>query len=226
MNGGGLSSIMPPANVPHGFIFWTLGVPMTAAGVYILLGAIVAPERVRFTMETGTTTTSLVTGALAVMILTIGIGALLSRRWPEDEAEKRRWAGAAATVLGLAILVISLADPHESTFPSGRWAAVVAGLTTVCAGILAMVARARPSPPRSRAMSSLAGSLFALFALLFLGLGASQPGRGGGESFFLFFSFETPSWVDRTALVAAGLAFAALAAATWKQALRGSDPPP
>lgn len=202
---------------PHGCLFWAFGVPLAAAGTWILVGSMVAPERVRFVTEHGTTTTPAVTALLAVVILVVGAGALTSRRWPDDEAGRRTWAGAAALVIGTCIAGIGLLDPDEPSFPSGRWAAIVAGMVIVGAGALAIVTHEKASPARARAASVLAAAVFALFGVLFLGLAFGERLAGGGEITFLVFSLPTPWWLDRAVLALVGALWIAIALTAWRR---------
>lgn len=201
---------------PHGCLFWAAGVPFTLAGAWTLIGSMVAPERVHFSTEHGTVTTPAVTALTAVMLLVVGAGALTSRRWPDGAQGRRTWAGVAALIIGVCITGIGLVDPDEQSFPSGRWAAVVAGMIITGAGALAVVTRERASAARARAASAIAAIVLALFGVLFLGLAFGERLAGGGEISFLVFAIPTPWWLDRAVLAGTGVVWIAIAATAWR----------
>lgn len=197
---------------------------LTAGGLFFMLGALFAPEKVHFTSEYGVRASNGFTIGVGFILFYVGGTMWRHGGWPADDATQRRVAGTICLLLGAGLIALAVWESDSRSFPSGRTAAVLAGVLVMAGGALAHVTARPPSRETNRLSSILGAVVVTLFAILPLALAMSTRLRGGGEISFLFISIPTPRWLDRMVLTFTALIFGAVAAFAWKHALSDEEP--
>ena len=203
-----------------GCLRYGLGVPFLLAGIVIVPGAFLAPERVRFTSDGGSVSPPPVTAAFGLCFLVCGLFALRLDRLAGDPRSAPRWVAVIGLVFGLAMTAAALLD-DSSSMPSGRLPLALAGMIFVFAGATAAIATLpEESTLRRRAENPVAVVLLSLFGALFTTMALSPHLEGSGLISVLGFSFPSPKSLDRMVIAFIALVIDTVAVAGWIRLIR------
>jgi hypothetical protein len=184
------------ARIPFGILF-------AGAGLWIIIGAILFPETVAFTNESGDRMprgVNIISGVAFLLpgLWALGAHKLFAPHWTEAKAT-RFWASAIALSVGCVVLAAVIGDPNDASFPQGRWAAVVAGVVFLVGGAAVMATGSARPWIRERLGSVLALIIITLFGVLFTGL-ALGGAEADSQLQILGISLRAPRWLDNALL--------------------------
>jgi hypothetical protein len=152
------------------------GTLFTAAGLFIVIGAIVRPDVVYFVPEEGGTPTEQWLSILfGICFLLPGLFGLRAHRliWPDADQARAvsGWAAAMLVMFGGTLIASAIWYPDDTTFPVGRWAAGLAGVLFVVFAMAVAIPASRSAFLRHTIGHFLGVTIFTLFGVIFALIG-------------------------------------------------------
>ncbi|HVT45650.1 MAG TPA: hypothetical protein VMT00_14820 [Thermoanaerobaculia bacterium] len=204
-----------------GCLRFAIGMPFTLGGIVIIAGSFLAPDKVRFTSESGSVAPPWIGALFGLCFLVAGLFAVEAVALRRNDIALRRWAALLVFVFGIAITAVAFGDPDPRSMPAGRWAVAVAGAIFFLASCALALTTVPPESIWRRRTENLSGILLlTLFGILATGLALSPGLEGDGSLAILGIELPTSRSLDRFMLGFFALLIDGFAIAGWLHLIR------